>query len=51
MKTYFGKIRLMSGGHAVDVKVNASSPEAAKKIVESQYTGQLKAWVKHMASN
>lgn len=50
MKTYYGKIRLTSGGHPIDVEIEASSPVAAKKAIEAQFAGQIKQWVKQMAS-
>ncbi len=50
MKTYYGKIRLISGGHPIDVEIEASSPAAAKKAIEAQFAGQIKQWVQHMAS-
>ena len=51
MQTYYGKIRLKSGGHAIDVQISATSPQAATRAIEAQYAGQISAWVKHMASS
>ena len=51
MQTFYGKIRLISGGHPIDVQITASSPQAATKAIEAQYAGQISAWVKHMASS
>jgi hypothetical protein len=51
MQTFRGKIRLKSGGHPIDVQVQATSPQAATKIIEAQYAGQIQSWAKHMASN
>jgi hypothetical protein len=51
MQTFRGKIRLISGGHPIDVQVQATSPQAAKKIIEAQYAGQIQSWAKQMASN
>lgn len=46
---YSGAIRLKSGGHFVNVSCDATSPSAAKKIIEAQY--DVKSWARHMASN
>ena len=51
MKTYIGKIRLISGGHPITVQIAATSPSAATKAIEAQYAGQIASWVQHMASN
>ncbi|WMI65521.1 hypothetical protein RBH94_15830 [Aestuariibaculum sp. YM273] len=48
MITYKGKIRIEGVGTAIDVSATASSPSAAKKVVENQY--RVKQWVKQMAS-
>ena len=50
MQNFTGKIRLKSGGHPIDVQINATSPQAATKAIEAQYAGQIQSWVKHMAS-
>lgn len=33
--TYYGKISLKSGGHSIDVQINATSNNAAKKAIEA----------------
>jgi hypothetical protein len=48
-QNYKGAIRLKGGGHFVSVNCDATSPSAAKKIVESMY--DVKSWAKQMASN
>ena len=50
-KKFSGRIRLKSGGHQIGVSVEATSPSAAKKIIEAQFTGQLKSWDRQMTSN
>ena len=47
MTTYTGKIRIEGVGHAIEVSTTASSPSAAKKIIENQY--QVKQWVRQMS--
>ena len=44
---YNGKIRIAGVGTAIDVSTSASSPSAAKKIIENMY--QVKHWVKQMS--
>ncbi len=51
MKKYFGKIRLKSVGHPINVSIEASSNSSAKKAIEAQYSGQLQCWVKQMSTN
>ncbi|NOR27289.1 MAG: hypothetical protein GQ540_02045 [Lutibacter sp.] len=51
MITYYGKIRLKSGGQAIGVRVEASSNSTAKKAIEAQYSGQIKHWDRQMSSN
>ncbi|QNJ97036.1 hypothetical protein ALE3EI_0453 [Constantimarinum furrinae] len=48
-QTYKGAIWLKSGGHYVSVSCEATSPSAAKRIIESMY--DVKSWQRHMASN
>ena len=48
---YQGAIRLKSGGHQITVQCIATSPSAAKSTIEAQYSGQIKQWYRHMASN
>ena len=48
---YFGRIRLISGGHPIGVSVEATSNFAAKKAIESQYAGQIKQWNRQMSQN
>lgn len=48
---YTGAIRLKSGGHQITVQCIATSAGAATKSIESQYSGQIKKWYRHMASN
>ena len=50
-QTNTGAIRLKSGGHQITVQCIATSPSAATKSIEAQYSGQLKQWYRHMASN
>ncbi|WP_171971863.1 hypothetical protein [Mangrovimonas sp. DI 80] len=45
--TYKGKIRIEGVGTAIDVSTSASSPSAAKKIIENQY--RVKHWVQQMS--
>ncbi len=45
---YYGKIFLKSGGHPITVQTLASSPNAARRAVESQYKGQIKQFAKQM---
>ncbi|MDU8885202.1 hypothetical protein RXV94_03455 [Yeosuana sp. MJ-SS3] len=47
-KSFSGSIRLKTGGHFINVKCDATSPSAAKKIIQSQYN--VKSWAKQMAS-
>ena len=47
MITYKGKIRIEGVGTSVNVSTTASSPSAAKKIIENQY--QVKHWVQQMS--
>ncbi|WP_242084973.1 hypothetical protein [Aestuariivivens sediminis] len=48
-QTYKGAIYLKSGGHFISVRCEATSPSAAKRIIESMY--DVKSWARHMASN
>lgn len=48
-QNYKGAIRLKSGGHFVNVSCEATSPSAAKRIIEAQY--DIKSWARQMASN
>ena len=48
-QTYKGAVYLKSGGHFVSVSCDATSPSAAKRIIEAQY--DVKSWARHMASN
>jgi hypothetical protein len=50
-QTYTGAIRLKSGGHQITVRCLATGASAATKSIESQYSGQIKQWYRHMASN
>ena len=50
-KIFSGAIKLKSGGHQISVQVEASSPSAAKKAIEAQYSGHIKKWHKQMTSN
>lgn len=50
-QTFYGKIYLKSGGHPIAVQCQATSPNAAKKAIEAQYAGQIKAWARQMSSN
>lgn len=47
MITYKGKIRIEGVGTAIDVSTSASSPSAAKKIIENMY--KVKHWVNQMS--
>jgi len=47
MITYRGKIRIEGVGTTIDVSTSASSPSAAKKIIENMY--QVKHWVQQMS--
>ncbi|UKM65480.1 hypothetical protein GSB9_02049 [Flavobacteriaceae bacterium GSB9] len=49
-KMYKGKIRLKSGGHFINVSASATSNQAAKKVIEAQFSGQIKSWGKQMSS-
>ena len=49
-RTYYGKIRLTTGGHAVEVSCNATSLQQARTIIESQFGSSFKCWVKNMSS-
>ncbi len=51
IKTFYGKIRLVNGGHPIVVSVTATSNQVAKKVIESQYSGQIQSWVTQMSSN
>ena len=51
MQTFYGKINLSSGGQAIRVTVDATSPSAAKKAIEAQYAGQISSWARQMSSN
>lgn len=48
-QSYSGAIRLKNGGHFVNVKCDATSPNSARKIIEAMYN--VKSWAKQMASN
>ncbi len=50
MQTYYGKIRLKSGGHPINVSVTASNNSAAKKAIEAQYSGQIESFTKQMST-
>ena len=43
-REYEGRINLKSGGNPVIVTVTANTPSEAKKILEAQYSGQIKSW-------
>lgn len=45
---YRGAVYLNSGGHFISVSCEATSPSAAKRIIESMYN--VKSWARHMAS-
>lgn len=47
MIVYKGKIRIEGVGSAIDVSTSASSPSAARKIIENMY--QVKHWVRQMS--
>jgi len=49
MITYYGKIRLKSGGQPIDVSITTTSNQNAKKAIEAQYAGQIKSWFKQMS--
>jgi hypothetical protein len=49
MRTYYGKIRLKTGGYPINVEVDATSNSAAKKAIEAQYAGQIQSWAKQMS--
>lgn len=49
-KIYYGRIRLSSGGFPIEVSIRATNNIAAKKAIEGQYGGQIKAWVKQMST-
>ena len=49
METYYGKIRLKSGGHPITVSVNATSNSAAKKAIEAQYGSEIQSWTTQMS--
>ncbi|WP_432220913.1 hypothetical protein ACRASX_08715 [Flavobacterium sp. TMP13] len=51
MQTYYGKIRLKSGGHPINVTTEASNNSAAKKNIEAQYSGQIDSWAKQMSTS
>ncbi|RAR73717.1 hypothetical protein [Flavobacterium aciduliphilum] len=50
MAKYYGKIRLKSGGHPINVSVEASTNSAATKAIEAQYAGQIQSWAKQMST-
>jgi hypothetical protein len=43
-KNYEGRINLKAGGNPVIVTATANTPQEAKKIIEAQFSGQLKSW-------
>ncbi len=51
MNKYYGKIRLNSGGHPINVSIEATSNSAATKAIDAQYAGQIQSWAKQMSTN
>lgn len=47
-QTYRGTVYLKSGGHFVSVSCEATSPSAARRIIESMY--DVKSWARQMSS-
>lgn len=45
LKNYMGKIRLKSGGSGQEIRVQAKSTADAKRLIEAQFAGQIKAWL------
>ena len=48
-KNYEGKINLKAGGNPITVTATANTPQEAKKIIEAQFSGQLKSWFSSLA--
>lgn len=46
-QTYRGAIYLKSGGHFISVSCEATSPSAAKRIIESMYN--VRSWARQMS--
>lgn len=44
LKTYMAKIRLKSGGSTQEVRIQARNSSDAKRLIEAQFAGQIKAW-------
>jgi len=51
MQTFYGKIKIKEKGQQFEVEAKASSPQAAKGIIEAQYGKDKIVWMKHMASS
>lgn len=49
-KTYFGRIRIKSGGFPIVVSIGATSNQAAKRAIEAQYGTQFKKWDRQMST-
>ncbi len=47
-QNYKGSIWLKSGGHYISVTCEATSPSAAKRIIESMY--DVRSWARQMTS-
>jgi len=48
-RNYKGAVYLKSGGHFVEVSCSATSPSAAKRIIQSMY--DIKSFARQMSAN
>jgi hypothetical protein len=49
-KTYYGRIRLKSGGFPIKVSIGSLSNQQAKRAIEAQYGDQFKSWDRQMST-
>jgi hypothetical protein len=43
-KTYLAKLKLKTGGPIEEIRVQGTSQQAAKILIEAQFAGQIRNW-------